>query len=130
MERIVRSLILFPVLVMRGLLKYPQILSEHTSGWLLMGFGWRVWNLADVLPYPGGRVFGAFMVGIGAFQLASVIFAGRLRGLATGAAFTVWLFLACFVTPYHTSVAAAAYPIMCVSCALSHLSINRRYIPS
>ena len=130
MERIVRSLIWFPVLVMKGLLRYPQILSEHTSGWLLIGFGWRAGNLADVLPYPGGRIFATFMVGIGAFQLASVIFSGRLRGLATGAAFAVWLFLACFVTPYHSSVAAVAYPIMCVSCALSYLSINRRQIMS
>lgn len=130
MERIVRSLIWLPFVIMKGLLKYPQILSEHTSGWLLISFGWRVGKLAAILPYPGGRVFAAFMVGIGAFQLVSVIFAGRHRGLATGAAFTVWLFLACFVTPYHESVAAGAYPVMCVTCALSYLSINRQCISS
>lgn len=130
MERIVPALLYFPYLVFRGLLKYPQILSEHTSAWLLIGFGWRVGNMADLLPYPGGRVLAMFMMGIGAFQLASVIFQGRLRGLATGAAFTVWLFLSCFVSPYHSSVAAAAYPVMCVSCALSYLSINRQHIVS
>lgn len=128
MERIVRSLIWLPFVIMKGLLKYPQLLSEHISGWLLIGFGWRAWNLADSLPYPGGRICAAFMVGIGAFQLASLVFSGGLRGLATGAAFTVWLFLSCLVTPYYSSVAAAAYPVMCAACALSYLSINRRHI--
>ena len=130
MERIVRALLCLPVVVLAGLLKYPQTLMEHTSGWLLIVFGWRIGTLADVLPYPGGRVFAACMVGTGALQLLFAIRQTRFRWLPTGAAFMVWLFLSCVVTPYHFSVAAAAYPVMCVSCALSYLSINRQHISS
>jgi hypothetical protein len=120
-----------PYKVLLGLIKYPQVLTEHTSGWLLVAIGWRIWTFVNAygyspMAYPGGRVFSVLMIGIGLFQITSIIVArGQIRGLATGAAFFIWLFLTCLFTPSHPSIIAVAYPVLSAACAISYLSIQR-----
>lgn len=90
-------------------------------------FGYRIIEVSVML--PSSRMVGLAMMVIGIMQLITVSFVPRkfaFHGFATGAAFTMWLFLWVLSSRVQTpGVVSGAYPVNCIGCAIAYWSMNR-----
>lgn len=117
-----------------NLIRHPQLLTEHTSGWFAVLLGYSILSrhlkvsdtvfvtLSAALPY---QVWSVLFITIGIFQLVSaVILSTPHKGFATLASFVMWLFLTIlfYLGPEAPGV-AMIFPVMTISCGLSYLSI-------
>lgn len=120
------SPILWPYKVALGIVKYPQMLAEHMSGWTLAAIGMVICLHSPTL---SGMVFGIMMISVGACQCFTTTFWFRrwkIHGFCTALAFAVWSFLGIFTLLTGGSpVISAICPAMVGGCALAFWSMNR-----
>lgn len=132
------AIVRFPVSVFYRIIKYPQLLTEHTSAWvsILIGLrfllsGWKPLQvsvldfenlLSSLIPV---ELFGLALFANGVNQLLYACGIVRSRKcFPTLLAFVQWLFVSvAFWMVSVTSLSAIVFSVLCVSEAVSYLSI-------
>lgn len=117
-----------------NLITHPQLLTEHSSGWLAILLGWSLMHrsrndelLAVLSAVVPAQVWAAGMIATGVAQLVSVVvMVSPHKGFATLAAFILWLFMTILMFfGDNTPRLAIVFPIFTISCALSYLSLSK-----